>query len=139
MKIFTSLFLATLLVGCATNPQVSNIQTVAKQTFGSDTNPIIHEIIPPHIYNIDPYDNDASIFNLDLRYDLLLGETQNVDLVVWSTSSDLTARGLLTALQYTKAHRLSHLRLLFVGDTQDAERVRLTVEASGAKFYFHQR
>jgi hypothetical protein len=30
------------------------------------------------------------------------------------------------------------LRLLFVGNAQDAERVRLAVEATGAKFFFHQ-
>jgi hypothetical protein len=136
MKIFTSLFLATVLVGCATNPQVSNIKTVAKQTF-SDTNPIVHEVIP--LQYTEPYDYGPSNSDLDLRFHMLEGEIQNVDLVVWGTSSDHTARTLLTALQYTQAHRLSHLRLLFVGDPKDAERVRLTVEARGAQFYFHQR
>ncbi|MFZ2162009.1 MAG: hypothetical protein WAW02_07325 [Sideroxyarcus sp.] len=138
MKLFTSLFLATVLVGCATNPQVANIQAVAKQTFGSDTNLIIHEITPPQP-QLDQYGYNPSFSDLDLRYDLLLGETQNVDLVVWGTSSAEAKFKILGALHATQAHRLPHLRLLFVGAPQDAERIRLTVEARGAQFYFHQK
>jgi hypothetical protein len=76
---------------------------------------------------------------LALASDMQRGASQNLDLAVWSESSSKAASTLLRALRYPAVQKFPHLRLLFVGDAPDAERVRSAVEATGAQFYFHQR
>jgi hypothetical protein len=83
--------------------------------------------------------NMSTSEELALASDMLPGATQNLDLAVWSDSSSEAASVLLRALRYPAVQRLPHLRLLFVGDQQNAERVRQSVEATGAQFYFHQQ
>ncbi|MBI5686002.1 MAG: hypothetical protein HZC54_13095 [Verrucomicrobia bacterium] len=138
MKPLTSLFLVVLLVGCATTPRDTNIRTVAAQTFGGATDLKIHEVmysgpISGALSNIGTSDE------LALASDMKKGANQNLDLVVWSMSSSKAASTLLRALRYPAVQKLPHLRLLFVGDAQDGDRVRSAVEATGAKFYFHQK
>jgi len=136
MKILTSLFLAALLVGCATTPRDTSIRVAAVQIFGSDTNLKIHEVMYAGPLS-------SALSSMGTSEELALwsvmekGETQNLDLVVWSDSSSKAASTLLLALRYPGVQRLPHLRLLFVGKAQDAERVRSAVEATGASFYFH--
>ncbi|MBI5773082.1 MAG: hypothetical protein HZA89_04975 [Verrucomicrobia bacterium] len=138
MKILTSLFLAALLVGCATTPRDTSIRAAAVQTFGSDTNLKIHEVM-----YTGPLSSALSSMGtsdeLALASTMQRGATQNLDLVVWSESSSKVASTLLRALRYPGSQKLPHLRLLFVGKAQDGERVRSAVEATGAKFHFHQR
>ena len=136
MKILTSLFLAALLVGCATTPREASIRVAAVQIFGSDTNLKIHEVMYAGPLS-------SALSSMGTSEELALwsvmekGATQNLDLVVWSDSSSKAASTLLLALRYPGVQRLPHLRLLFVGDAQDGERVRSAVEATGASFYFH--
>jgi hypothetical protein len=138
MKTFTSLLLAVSLVGCATTPRDGNIRTVAAQVFGSDTNLKVHEVM-----YAGPLSSALSSMGtsdeLALTSDMQKGATQSLDLVVWSESSSKAASTLLRALRYPGMQKLPLLRLLFIGDAQDGERVRSVVEATGAKFYFHQR
>ncbi len=140
MKTFTFLFVAIIVVGCATTPRDASIRDIAVQTFGSDTNLKIHEVI-----YADPITSALSSLGasaeLALWSDMRPGATRNQDLAVWSYSSSKAAAVLLRAFRYVGigTQRLPHLRLLFIGDSQDAERVRSVVEASGAQFYFHQR
>ena len=132
------LFLAIVLAGCATTPQDARIRAVAVQTFGSDTNLKVHEVMYAGPIS-GALSNLGSSEELALASDLQPGASQNLDLAVWSDSSSKAASVLLRALRYPGVQRLPHLRLLFVGDSQDAGRVRPSVEAAGAQFYFHQR
>lgn len=140
MKTLTSLFLAILLVGCATTPRDTEIRAIGVQVFGGDTNLKIHEVIyaGPISSSLSDTLGDTSE-ELALASDMRVGGSQNIDLVVWSESSSEAASKLLRALRFFGIQELPHLRLLFVGDAQDAERVRPAVEATGTKFYFHQQ
>jgi hypothetical protein len=70
---------------------------------------------------------------------MLAAKNQRADVLVWSDSSSKTASTILRALRQPGLQNgLQQLQLLFVGNPQDAERVRPGVEATGAKFYFHQ-
>src|SRR5437870_2576651 len=122
MKTLTSLFLAALHVGCATTPRDTSIRAAAVQTFGGDANLKIHEVM-----YAGPLSSALSSMGtsdeLALVSDMQRGATQNLDLVVWSESSSKAASTLLRALRYPGVQKLPHLRLLFVGDAQDAEQI----------------
>jgi hypothetical protein len=140
MKTFSSLSLALtlLLAGCATTPPDTAIHALAVQTFGTDTHLKLHEVM----YS-GPFSSAISSMgtsdDLALASDLQPGATQDLDLVVWSDSSPKAAATLFRALRYPGVQSLPHLRLLLIGNPVDAEHVRPTLEATGAKFYFHQQ
>ncbi len=140
MKIFSYPFLAfaLLLAGCATTPPDTAIHAIAVQTFGTDTHLKLHEVM----YS-GPFSSAISSMgtsdDLALAADLRPGASQDLDLVVWSDSSPKAAATLFRALHYPGVQSLPHLRLLFIGNPADAEHIRPTVEATGAKFYFHQQ
>jgi type IV pilus biogenesis protein CpaD/CtpE len=137
-KTLTLVAISLLLAGCATTPRDADIRTAAVQIFGSDANLKIHEVIYAGPIS-SALSGMGTSDELALSSDMQPGAQQNLDLVVWSYSSSKAASVLLRALRYPGVQQLPHLRLLFVGDAQDADQVRLSVEATGAKFYFHQR
>jgi hypothetical protein len=144
MKVHSFILLILLaiclsLVGCAT-PQEGQMRALGIQAFGTDTNLKLH-----YVTYAGPVSSALSTGlgntseELALASEMQVAKTTNVDLVVWSDSSSTAASTLLRALRYPGLQGgLSQLRLLFVGDAKDADRVRPAVEATGAKFFFHQ-
>lgn len=136
MNIITTVFLALVLVGCATNPRDARLRDTAVQTFGTDANLKIHEVL-----YVGPVTSALSGMGTSEELALVSamqpGTSRATDLVVWCESSSKAASVLLRALRDPGVQRLPQLRLLFVGTTQDAERVRQAVETTGAKFYSH--
>lgn len=130
--------LILLLAGCATtSPRDAKMRAIGVQTFGTDAFLKVEEVlyagpISGALSNLGTSDQLALVSAMRPR------SGQRVDLVVWSESSSKAASTLLRALRYPGMQTLPQLRLLFIGDTHDAERVRPAVEATGAKFYFHQ-
>jgi hypothetical protein len=125
-------------VGCAT-PQDADMRTLGIQTFGTDANLKIYCVTysGPMTSALSTGLGNTSE-EVDLASEMQTAKTRNVDLVVWSDSSSAAASTLLRALRYPSVQGgLSQLRLLFVGDAKDADRVRPAVEATGAKFYYH--
>jgi hypothetical protein len=143
MKALISLFLVILLTGCATSPREGNIRSIAAQTFGNDRNLTIHEVVylKPHLYGgiAGSYDSSSSDY-VSLANEMRPGEIRDHNLVVWGASSAWTANVVLATLNsYVSTTKLQHLRLLFIGDLKDAERIRPAIEARGAQFFFQQK
>ena len=139
MRTLTLLLLGLMLSGCATTaPRDAAVRAVAVETFGNDANLKIHEVM-----YVGPL--SSALASLGTSYELELadsmqpGATHALDLAVWSYSSSKAASVLIRALRYPGVQRLPHLRLLFVGEKKDADRVRSAVEATGAKFFWHER
>jgi hypothetical protein len=137
MKQVVIVFVLLAVGGCAGSPHYARIHDEAAEILGR-SNVLSHEV---------PYDDfvTAALFTrnapdeLALVSDLQPGATQKLDAIVWGKSSSHTAAVLMRALGYPALRRLPYLRLVFIGDFQDAERVRPSVEASGAKFFFRQK
>ena len=138
IKILTCAAISLLLAGCATPPRDADIRAAAVQILGTNTNLKIHEVL-----YAGPMSSVLGALGtseeLALASAMQPGATRDLDLVVWSRSSSKAASVLLRALSYPGAQQLPHLRLLFVGDSQDAGRVRQPVVAAGARFYFRQK
>jgi hypothetical protein len=65
---------------------------------------------------------------------------KRVDLVVWTEPHGEATYAIEHGLRWIpRSERLDKLNFLFVGDAPDADRLRPEIEATGAKFYFHQR
>jgi hypothetical protein len=138
MKVLISLFLVILLAGCATSPREVNIRSIAVQTFGNDRNLTIHEVVylKPHLYGGIAGSYDSSDDYGSLANEMRPGEIRDRNLVVWGASSAWTANVVLATLNsYASTTKLQHLRLLFIGDLKDAERIRPVIEARGAQFF----
>jgi hypothetical protein len=141
MKLLRSLSFALtclLFAGCATtSPKDAQLRAIGVQTFGTDAYLKI-EWIPFAGPISDALSNLGTSDELDAAAAMKPGVSQRLDLIVWSESSSKAASTLLRALRYPGLRQLPQLRLLFIGDAQDAERVRPAIEAAGATFYFHQ-
>jgi len=143
-KTFGALVLISLnlfFAGCATTPpRDTEMHELGKQTFGTDA--YLKVVWIPYAGPL----SDALSSGLGNTSDelavadaMLAAKSQKADLVVWSDSSSKTASTILRALRNPSLQSgLEQLQLLFVGNAQDADRVRPAVEATGAKFYFHQ-
>ncbi len=138
----TSLAVGLLfLAGCATNSRDAQLRAIGVQVFGTDANLKVHNVFyggPTGSTMSDGFDtaNDQSALAADMK----AAKSQKVDLVVSSQSSRLAAATLWAALHDPGLHDgLQQLRLLFVGNPEDGDRIKPAVEATGAKFFFQQK
>ena len=129
-----------LFAGCATTPVDSQARALCVQTFGTDAYFKAIWLSGSHTEAF------ASSFlgdtgpQLQIAGAMKAGEKKRVDLVVWSESNVGVTDAIDRALRYIpETERLTNLNFLFVGDTSIADYLRPEIEATGAKFYFHQR
>ena len=137
-------FIATgfLLAGCATTTPVdSRARALCVQTFSTDAyfkvlwipfNPV-EGFSTTFLGNTSP--------QLEVASAMEAARDKRVDLVVWSEARSDSTTAIERSLRYIRSekHPLDRLNFLFVGDASEAERLRPSIEATGAKFYFHQR
>jgi Spy/CpxP family protein refolding chaperone len=133
--------LALALAGCATtSSHEAQLRAAGVQAFGTDANLKVHNVFygGPGNSMSDGMDMDAD--QRALIADMRAAKSHPVDLVVSSQSSRLAA-GMLWAALHNPAVRsgMGQLRLLFVGNQEDADRLKPVVEATGAKFFFQQK
>ena len=130
------------IAGCATtSPRDAQLRTLGVQQFGTDVNLKVHNIFyggPSGSSISDQFDDNSD--QAALIVDMRTAKTQKVDLVV-SCESSRRAAGTIWAALHDPALRsgLQQMRLLFVGDPRDAEKLKPIVEATGATFYFQQK
>jgi len=130
-----------LLAGCATTPSHdAQLRAMGVQAFGTDANLKVHDIFygGPGDSLSDAFDATTDVSAIAAH--MKAAKSQNVDLVVSSSSSHLAAATILAALRSPSLRGgLQQLRLLFVGTSEDAARLKPKVEATGAKFLFHEK
>ncbi len=130
------------IAGCTTTtPRDAHLRTLGVQQFGTDANLKVHNIFyggPSGSSLSGEFDdsNDQTALIVDMR----TAKTRKVDLVVSCESSRLAAATVWAALHDPALRSgLQQLRLLFVGDPRDGEKLKPIVEATGATFYFQQK
>jgi hypothetical protein len=141
---FAAASLAVFLLfvsGCATTtPRDAQLRAIGVQTFGTDANLKVHNIFFGGPSGSSMSDEFYESDQVALIADMKAAKARKVDLVV-SCQSSHHATATIWAALHDPALRsgLQQLRLLFVGDPQDAERLKPLVEAAGATFYFQQK
>ncbi len=142
LKLLKFGFVGLLLTGCATtSPVDSSARTLCVKTFGTDT---YLKVLWLPIGSVDKF---MMVFlgNNSWQYEIASAmesaKEKRVDLVVWTEPNGSAAFAIEKSLRIVSLYNnsLDHLNFLFVGDASDADRLRPKIEATGAKFYFHQR
>jgi hypothetical protein len=130
-----------LFSGCSTAPpDTEKMRLLGQQTFGTDAylNVIWIPYSGPISSALDTGLGDTSD-ELAVADSMLAAKSKKVELVIYGDSSSKTASTILRALRNPGLQNgLGQLEVLFVGDAKDAERVRPAIEATGARFFFHQ-
>ena len=131
-----------LFTVCATmSPRRNEIRQLGLQTFGTEVNLKVHEVfyagpLSSGLTSALGNTNDE----LALAQTMLFAKKQKLDLIVWGNSSSKTALTLRKALHYPSLQSgLNNLRILFIGDSQDALPLKAAVESTGASMFFHQK
>jgi hypothetical protein len=135
-------FCLLFLAGCAiSTPRDAQLRALGAQTFGSDASLKVHNIFyggPSGSSMSDEFNENSD--QAALVVDMKGAKSRKVDLVVSCSSSRHAAATIWAALHDPALKSgLQQLRLLFVGDPQDAARLKPVVEATGATFYFQQK
>ena len=130
------------IAGCATTtPRDAHLRALGVQQFGTDANLKVHNIFyggPSGSSMSDQFDDNSD--QAALIVDMRTAKTQKVDLVVSCESSRRAAATIWAALHDPALRSgLQQLRLLFIGDVRDADKLKPIVEATGATFYFQQK
>lgn len=135
LSLVASLFLSSCAI---TPPHDKELHALATKTFGTDANVNVEWI--PYAGPISSGLSSAlgnTSDELAIASAMMKAKEQPVNLVVWSESSPKAASTILLALRYPGVQAgLQQLRLLFVGNQEDAAKIKSAVEATGAKFYF---
>ena len=145
MKIFRLLALTVtslLFAGCVTTTPVdSPARALCVQTLGTDVYLKVLWLPTSHAEAFTMAFLGNSGPQLEIASAMESGIDKRVDLVVWTEPHGESAYYIKQALWYVRNRKqpLSHLNFLFVGDASDADSLRPEIEATGAKFYFHQR
>jgi hypothetical protein len=127
------------IAGCATTtPRDAQLRTLGVQQFGTDANLKVHTIFysGPSGSTLSDDGNDEAALLVDMK----TAKTQKVDLVV-SCESSHHAAAIIWAALHDPALRsgMQQMRLLFVGDQKEADKLKPIVEATGATFLFQQK
>jgi hypothetical protein len=144
MKILRLLALTVtslLFAGCVTTTPVdSPARTLCVQMFGTDAFLKVLWLPTSHVEAFTMAFLGNSGPQLEIAIAMESAEKKRVDLVVWTEPSGQSTYYIEQALRYVpRDERLDSLNFLFVGDAPDADHLRPEIEATGAKFYFHQR
>lgn len=141
MKALTLTLIGFLFAGCATTTPVdSKARALAVQKFGSDSYVKVAWFGPGIVDGLSMGLGNTSR-ELEIWDYVHDAKTKRVDLVVWSEPRSVAVPTILRTFRRMKGIQsgLEQLNFLFVGDADDAERVRPVIEPTGAKFFFHQR
>jgi hypothetical protein len=131
-----------LLAGCATTTPVdSQARALCIQTFGTDA---YLSVLWLPVGEVDRFFTVVLSNNSDqlkIASAMEAAKAKRVDLVVWTEPHGEATFAIERALRQwiPRNERLEKLNFLFVGEATDANRLRPEIEATGAKFYFHQR
>jgi len=144
VKIFKSLgsvIIGLLFAGCATTTPVdSQARALCVQTFGTDAYLKVLWLPISHVEGFTMVFAGNTGPQLEIANAMEAAKNKRVDLVVWTGPHGEAAFAIEQSLRYIRRdERLESLNFLFVGDAQDAERIRPKIEMTGAKFYFHKR
>jgi len=140
LKPLAFIFISLLLAGCTTTPVDTQARALCVQTFGTDTYLRVLWLPISHIEGFTMVFGGNSAPQIEIASAMEAAKDKRVDLVVWTEPHGVAAFAIEQALRYIpRDERLDSLNFLFVGDAPDADRLRPEIEATGAKFYFHQR
>ena len=130
-----------LFTGCATTTPVdSQARALCIQTFSTDAYFRVLWLPTSHAEAFSMALLGNSGPQMEIASAMESAKNKRVDLVVWTEPSGQSTYYIEQALRYIpRSERLDSLNFLFVGDAPDADHLRPEIEATGAKFYFHQR
>jgi hypothetical protein len=141
VRLLTFVFFGLLFAGCATTTPVdSQARALCVQTFGTDAYLKVLWLPISHVEGFSMVVMGNTGPQAQIASAMESAKDKRVDLVVWTEPHAVAAFAIERALRYIPRNMsLDHLNFLFVGDASDADRLRPEIEATGAKFYFHQR
>ena len=129
-----------LLTGCVTTlPVDSSARALCIQTFGTDAYLKVLWLPIGKVENFTMILLGNTARQYEIAAAMASAQEKRVDLVVWTEPNSSAAFVIEKSLRIPRPDRLERLNFLFVGDVSDADRLRPKIEATGAKFYFHQR
>jgi hypothetical protein len=141
LKSLTFIFVGLLFSGCATTTPVdSQARTLCIQTFGTDAYLKVLWLPVSHVEGFTMVFLGNTGPQAQIASAMESAKDKRVDLIVWAEPHCVAAFAIESALRWIPRNMpLDRLNFLFVGDATDADRLRPEIEATGAKFYFHQR
>lgn len=141
VRLLAFALIGLVLTGCATTTPIdSQARTLCIQTFGTDAYLKVLWLPVSHAEGFSMAVMGNTGAQAEIASAMESAKGKRVDLVVWIEPYGVATFAIERALRFIpQGERLDRLNFLFVGDSADGERLRPEIEATGAKFYFHER